>query len=838
MREYVAAVPVAELSGNFAEPPQRFGPVGFWFLNDRCDPAELTRQLEEFAAAGFGGISPCARIGLDPEVGYLTEAWFAVMDHVMAECRRLGLQVILYDEASYPSGSANGLVVEANPEHMARGLVLGDSVVVVDGSIAGTDPATAAAKQVWTGSPKTTWQRDSSGPTPDRVTGDDVEFWRPTTGRSLVDRLVAVVAGELDEADRVRVGTVRLLGVGEHNLVRLTAAEFPGRWRLMAVFDVPSGGRIRGAYGHNDDGSPLAPAAANLLDPAAVASFLRLTHDAYHEHLGQWFGDPIVGMFTDEPHVLGRSHRLDARPWTPQLVDDLAAAVAASDEHRVDDALVLLPSLFVAYDDDHGFADLFDRTVADRLSRVYYGAQRRWCDNHGIALTGHPSAPNELTALDNFTWPGQDIVWRWVLPGETALHGHESGTARSAASVARQRGVRTVLTEVLGAYGWRLSLDEVKWLLDWNLVRGTTTFLLHALFASVRDNRAYESEPDLGLHNAWWPHFPAVARFLQRTTMTFGSLDPVAEVAVLVTDDAAPTDEVAVLYRHQVGFDYVSPAQLRQARGRYRAVVGTRAVAATPEWEAARSSGLAMHVLPGPGDEHGDEHGDPWWEDYAPTAIRVAAGERAELRLGRWQAAYRRTAWWFAVNEGEGPLLLEIPADAEVWDPWTGHQWQSSGTVLLERRGSLIIAPAGSSAPLPVRPSPAELPGGARGLTGWQVSRADGRTWAGPQLGDWTGTEELETFAGSVRYRTVVSLRELPTAPVPLDLGVVGELARVEVNGVAVAELLWAPYRTEIDPALLHLGDNVIQVLVTNSSANAFEGALRPSGLIGPIVLG
>jgi len=811
---------MSELAESFAEPPRRFGPVGFWFLNDRCDPAELTRQLEEFAAAGFGGISPCARIGLDPEVGYLTERWFTVMDHVMAECHRLGLQAILYDEASYPSGSANGKVVEANPEHMARGLVLGDSVVLVDGVIAGTDPATVASKQVWTASPKTTWQ-------PGEPEGSDpgdrgVSYWRPTTGRSLVDRLVAVVAGELNEHDQVVLGSVRLLETEEHNLVRLPSDEFGGRWRLMAVFDVPSGGRIRGAYGHNDDGSPLAPAAANLLDPAAVASFLRFTHDAYFEHLGRWFGDPIVAMFTDEPHVLGRSHRRDARPWTPELLDDLAVSPT------------LLPSLFVPYDDDHGFAEHFDRTVADRLSRVYYGAQRRWCDQHGIALTGHPSAPNELTALDNFTWPGQDIVWRWVLPGRTALHGHESGTSRSSASVARQRGIRTVLTEVLGAYGWRLSLDEVKWLFDWNLVRGTTTFLLHALFESVRGNRAFESEPDLGLHNAWWPHFPAVLGFLRRGSMVLGSLEPTAEIAVLVSDDTAPTDEVAVLYENQVTFDYVSPAQLRRARDRYRAVAATAATTADPAWAEIAGLGLPQHVLP-----EGPDGDSSWCEAYRATAIRAVAGRRADLRLGRWQGA-GRTDWWFAVNEGEEALVVEVPAEAEIWDLWTGGRWRSNGTVLLERRSSVLIAPAGASGPdpLPVRPEVAPLPGGARGLTAWQVSREDGRSWTGPQLGDWARTPGLETFAGTVRYRTVVDLREVPSGPVMLDLGVVGELARVEVNGAVVAELLWAPYRTPIAPELLRVGDNVIHVVVTNSSVNSYEGALRPSGLIGPVALG
>ncbi len=810
MSEYVEAEDRRQLAALFSDPPRRFGPVAFWFLNGTCDPAELTRQLEEFAGAGFSGVCPCARIGLDPEVGYLTPRWFEVMNHVMAECRRLGLKVILYDEASYPSGSANGQVVEANPDHMARGLTLGDSTVVVDGQVTAQDNSTAEAKQVWTAYPKTTW-------TPPLETGATkaVGYWRPTTGRSLVDRLVTVVAGQLDDDDRVVAQTTRVLSPGDHHLIRLTAEDFPGRWRLMALYEVPSGGRIRGAYAHNDDGSPVAPAAANLLDPAAVASFIRLTHDAYAEHLAQWFGDPIVAMFTDEPDILGRFHRKDVVAWHDDLLSDLDAR--------------LLPSLFVDYDDDQNLPTRFTDLVAERLSRVYYGAQRRWCDEHGIALTGHPSPPDELSPLDHFTWPGQDAVWRWTLPGPTALHGRESATARTAGSAAAARGIRTVLTEVLGAYGWRLSLDEAKWLLDWHLVRGTTLFALHAFFESVQGNRAFESEPDLGLHNAWWPHFDAITAHLRRATMVLRSLTPAAEVAV-VTGDRVPTEEVAALYERQVTFDYLTPAQVEARAHHHRAVVATAEVLAGPYGQRLRSAGV--HTF--------DD--TAWLDALTPTDFTVIGGNRPDLRVGRWtggsdgSAGGAGDAWWLLVNEGEDPIELGIES-GEIWDPWTGSRHRSATTVL-NRRSSIILAPeapSGEALPTPevTQALPIRL-----GLTRWQAFRPGGQAWPGPDLGDWTTVPALETWAGTVRYRTTVSLDEAPQGSLPLDLGEVGELARIFVNGTRVADLVHAPYVTSIASHHWRQGENVVEVLVSNSSANAFEGALRPSGLIGPVVLG
>lgn len=67
------------LAAGFASPPVASRPWAFWFLNDDTPLAELTAQLDAFAAAGFGTICPCARIGLSDAIGYLTDAWWELM---------------------------------------------------------------------------------------------------------------------------------------------------------------------------------------------------------------------------------------------------------------------------------------------------------------------------------------------------------------------------------------------------------------------------------------------------------------------------------------------------------------------------------------------------------------------------------------------------------------------------------------------------------------------------------------------------------------------------------------------------------------------------------------
>ena len=62
------------------------------------------------------------RIGLPQEMGYLSEAFFQAIEWAVREAERLGMQVILYDEGMYPSGSACGQVVAANPAFASRGI--------------------------------------------------------------------------------------------------------------------------------------------------------------------------------------------------------------------------------------------------------------------------------------------------------------------------------------------------------------------------------------------------------------------------------------------------------------------------------------------------------------------------------------------------------------------------------------------------------------------------------------------------------------------------------------------------------------------------------------------
>lgn len=123
---------IEELTQNLKNPGSSHRSAPFWGWNDRLRPEELVRQLKDMKAKGMGGAFIHSREGL--ETPYLSEEW---MDDVAAsiECaQQEDMEIWIYDEDKWPSGSAGGTVSAADPERFtAKGLTLevlpGDAVL-------------------------------------------------------------------------------------------------------------------------------------------------------------------------------------------------------------------------------------------------------------------------------------------------------------------------------------------------------------------------------------------------------------------------------------------------------------------------------------------------------------------------------------------------------------------------------------------------------------------------------------------------------------------------------------------------------------------------------------
>lgn len=119
------------LRRSFLQPPDEFTPIPFWFWNDELDEAELRRQIRDFRDHGVMGFVIHPRKGLPRSIPYLSERYLHFVRVAVAEAAALNMQVVLYDEAMYPSGSAHGMVVAENPAWASRCLTMAESAADV-----------------------------------------------------------------------------------------------------------------------------------------------------------------------------------------------------------------------------------------------------------------------------------------------------------------------------------------------------------------------------------------------------------------------------------------------------------------------------------------------------------------------------------------------------------------------------------------------------------------------------------------------------------------------------------------------------------------------------------
>ena len=97
-------------------------------------------------------------------------------------------------------------------------------------------------------------------------------------------------------------------------------------------------------------------------------------------------------------------------------------------------------------------------------------------------------------------------------------------------------------------------------------------------------------------------------------------------------------------------------------------------------------------------------------------------------------------------------------------------------------------------------------------------------------LASWTDSPRTRHFSGTGRYEIEFSLpanKEIPGVKLMLELGQVGNIAEVELNGQPVGVAWMAPHRLDITRAA-RPGVNKLVVQVTNTLINYVTGLKEP----------
>jgi hypothetical protein len=489
---------------DWQNPAAEFSLCPFWFWNDDLSEKETIRQLEDFRAHGVYGFVIHPRAGLPRSIGWMSENMIEFMRIAIKEGAKHGMWVVLYDEGMYPSGSSSGQVVKENQAYRTRGLF-------------GIDLDEAAPG----------------------VRKHDVFIGKngqpePASGQNLVaivkrrqdGHRIAVV----DRAIRDGYSVIRGLHFTEENPERRANHK-----------EVPEN----------------TPPAADILNPEAVACFIRLVYQRYYDEFSEHFGKTIHAIFTDEPSFMAKRSERGAVPGTTGILEHVNRFLGY-------DFTPYLPSLWYRNEPDaNRYRRDYFRALQARLEETFYKQISEWCESHGIALCGHPAAPDDIGHLRYFHIPGQDIVWRYVEPNKSnAVEGSQSTQGKCASSAMIHLGRRRNLNEYCGAYGHEFTFDEKKWLTNWLIVRGCNMLVPYAFYYSVRGPRIDERPPDVGPNSPWWNRYKSFADASRRLCWLNTDSRHVCSLAILGLNDYLPWQAAKLCFENQLDFNYLEARHL------------------------------------------------------------------------------------------------------------------------------------------------------------------------------------------------------------------------------------------------------------------------------------
>jgi len=601
----------------------------------------------------------------------------------------------------------------------------------------------------------------------------------------------------------------------------------------------------------------------DLLNPETTKTFVDLTHERYQRAVGSHFGSTIQLVFTDEPAVdyVAPGGQV---PWT----DGAADLFARQFGYPVSDALpgfAAQPGTLSAELRGRR-ADYFDFWSA-RMRQAFFEPLRDWSREHRLAHGGHLGGDDETFGSARYGYghimrqlramdvPGIDIIWRQVFPGRANHH-----FAKFASSAAHQNGTALALTESFCVYGNGLTPAQMKWLIDFQYVRGLNILVAGCHPLSTQDNLMPGERPHFGPVDPLWDYLPTLHRYVARLGYLLSCGEPVIDTALYlpIRDAWADGGDAPALRLHdalaqgllerQCDFDCVDddaladkkalsePGTIAVGAARYRQIVVGDAQWLDPrgnrQLNAARESGA--HVVPVSSGQDITQALQP----LAPTVRLVPAASDVRASLRRWPGG--GVAYLF--NEGShaftGRAEIALAGPARQVDLCTGELFPLSTEdgaihVSLSAGESLVIL-FGDHPELPVRARHTNVTAEQPLDAGWEAKplvryeagehdylqeRFERAEFKPLRLDAWTEWIDPD-FSGKVLYRCRFKLpSDWHGQRLAIGLGRVDYAARVRVDGQVVGDLLWAPWQIDL-PRLEAREEHLLEVEVANTLAN------------------
>ena len=513
------------------------------------DETVIRTEVEKIYQSGIRAVCLEAR----PHPDYAGEGWWHDVDIVIDEAKKRKMQIWILDDAHFPTGMANG-GVERKPEKARRFLF----TQFVD--VTGPMPAVQVDTELLM-TRQFTW----------------MDIGKPEN-KPLYDEtsLLSVVAVQVYDGDILCGEPMDLTEKVSDGYVTADIPE--GTWRIFVNFSTT-------AFNPK-------PEYINYIEEDSVRVLIDEVYERHYEKYGDLFGNVIAGFFSDEPGFYNKETYDEESyvgcrmplPWGREMDERMKSEYGASLYREI-------PYLFAeAKDGEHRLLRTAYMDSASALYEKNFSRQLgNWCQEHGVEYIGHivednyghmrlgagcghyfrAMAGQHMAGIDNIGYqimPCNDVASRHTgfQDLNPEFYHYQLGKLGSSAAAIDPKKKGRLMCENFGAYGWRLGVRDMKWLVDYLVCQGVNYFVPHAFSMAEYPDSDCPPHFYAGGNNPQFPYFCDLMKYTERLCTLFSDGQNVPQAAVLYEAEADWAGETMKgsrvakeLITHQVDFEFI-----------------------------------------------------------------------------------------------------------------------------------------------------------------------------------------------------------------------------------------------------------------------------------------
>lgn len=274
----------------------------------------------------------------------------------------------------------------------------------------------------------------------------------------------------------------------------------------------------------------------DTLNKKAIDKFIEVTHERYYDAIGDEFGKTSPSIFTDEPQFMHKgtlafatSRQKVNLPWTDDFDETYTKTYGSSITERLPELLWDLPNNEVS-ETRYRYHD----HIAARFADAFADTCGKWCDEHGIQLTGHMMLEDSLHSQTCALGDCMRSYRAFGIPGIDMLCASFAfTTAKQCQSAVHQYGREGMMSELYGVTGWDFDFRGHKLHGDWQAALGVTLRVPHLSWVSMKGTAKRDYPASISYQSPWYKEYSYVEDHFARLNTALTRGKPYVRVAVV-----------------------------------------------------------------------------------------------------------------------------------------------------------------------------------------------------------------------------------------------------------------------------------------------------------------